>query len=110
MTPDPQKVEILESVAGDATPVVLAVGEGVSADEAAEKLKSEHPELEGDPHLMYNEYIVYDVAQIVIRYLVRVRFSFKSVLDAPPVSSSSSGSSAASSPTDESEASSDDPA
>ncbi|XP_028151640.2 poly [ADP-ribose] polymerase-like [Diabrotica virgifera virgifera] len=56
--PNPQYIQKI----GD---MVVPTGKGVPQEAAAKS------------HLLYNEYIVYDVAQVNIKYLVKMRFDFK---------------------------------
>jgi len=50
--------------------VEVPVGEGVKVD------LSDHG---GSTSLLYNEYIVYDVAQVNLKYLVKVKFNYRSL-------------------------------
>eukprot|EP01054_Gregarina_sp_Poly1_P001234 Gregarina_sp_Poly_1__1233@NODE_12_length_23383_cov_104_521445_g10_i0_p3_GENE_NODE_12_length_23383_cov_104_521445_g10_i0NODE_12_length_23383_cov_104_521445_g10_i0_p3_ORF_typecomplete_len1084_score177_26PARP/PF00644_20/3_3e36PARP_reg/PF02877_14/1_9e03PARP_reg/PF02877_14/2_2e22WGR/PF05406_15/3_5WGR/PF05406_15/4e06PADR1/PF08063_12/6_8e03PADR1/PF08063_12/1_3e08zfPARP/PF00645_18/2_9e06G7MTase/PF12803_7/1_6e03G7MTase/PF12803_7/0_043DZR/PF12773_7/9_4DZR/PF12773_7/71DZR/PF12773_7/3_4e03DZR/PF12773_7/1_8e len=102
--PNPRTSKITESIHGDESKlhkvqsktrralqlnqVEIPVGQQVSNKLQIEQVikQSEHPV---SPHLLYNEFVVYDTVQIAARYLVEVSFEFKSFLDAAPSASSS---------------------
>ena len=61
-------------------------GQTMPDPEKSEKLKNGvevpcgpaiKPKLEVNPSLLYNEYIVYDVAQVKVQYLVKMNFKYK---------------------------------
>ena len=53
---------------------VIPVGKVVPNSEALEAAKAEQPR--GKPSLLYNEYIVYRESQLLMKYIVQVKFDF----------------------------------
>ncbi|XP_055388626.1 uncharacterized protein LOC129617415 [Condylostylus longicornis] len=84
--PDPSSQALLPSRFGGSL-IPLHTGKGVSSKSVLEQIK-----MSGSSSLLYNEYIVYDEAQVTMRYILRVEFNYKSFMEDDPSSSSSSDS------------------
>lgn len=90
-TPDRGNDALLSSLA-DSVSVPLACGRGIAATEQL-KAMGEHQASPKTPSLLYNEYIVYDKHQVLIRYIIKVTFQFKTLddeLSSPTTSSNDS--------------------
>jgi hypothetical protein len=54
---------------------VIPCGKVVANTDALEKAKEEQPR--GKPALQYNEFIVYRESQLLMKYIVHIKFDFK---------------------------------